>query len=464
MTLRPSKPHCRGARLGDGGGFVLIIVLWVALGLVTITLYFANSMGFELRASDNRVAGLSADEAIEGAARYVKNVLLNSATNGAVPDPTTYLSAAVPVGESYFWLLSRDTNQQAQVAQPTSPVFGLVDEASKLNLNTATAAMLEALPGMTPEFAAAIIDWRDANEDISENGAESTSYALLSPPYQCKNTNFESVAELRLVSGATMDLLYGEDANFNGIMDANENDGSASQPDDNRDGKLDSGILEYVTVYSRESNKRSDGSPRINVGTPQGRQQLAPLLREKGFDFQRVTATTATLSRFATTTFQSTLEFFIRSGMRATEFEKIASDITTANGESIDGLVNVNTASEAVLACIPGIGTSNASVVVAYRQTNPDQLASVAWVRDALGEDNANAAIQAGRYLTTRSYQFTADIAAVGPYGRGYRRARFVFDTMEASPKILCRQDLSHLGWALGRDVRQQLLLARTTP
>ena len=56
-------------------GSILIIVLWVALGLVTITLYFANSMRSELRASDNRVSMLASDQAIEGAARYVASVL-----------------------------------------------------------------------------------------------------------------------------------------------------------------------------------------------------------------------------------------------------------------------------------------------------------------------------------------------------------------------------------------------------
>src|SRR5579864_5134366 len=65
-------------------GSVLIIVLWVAIGLVSIALYFANSMNYELTASDNRVNGLSAEQAIEGAARYVSFALANFATNGAV--------------------------------------------------------------------------------------------------------------------------------------------------------------------------------------------------------------------------------------------------------------------------------------------------------------------------------------------------------------------------------------------
>ena len=52
----------------------------------------------------------------------------------------------------------------------------------------------------------------------------------------------------------------------------------------------------------------------------------------------------------------------------------------------------------------------------------------------------------------------TADIAAVGPYGRGYRRVKFVFDTSEGVPIILHRQDRTHLGWALGKDTRTDLL------
>jgi hypothetical protein len=48
-------------------------------------------------------------------------------------------------------------------------------------------------------------------------------------------------------------------------------------------------------------------------------------------------------------------------------------------------------------------------------------------------------------------------------FGRGYRRARFVFDTTEGTPKIIYRQSLSHLGWALGLETRQ-IWLATATP
>jgi type II secretory pathway component PulK len=167
-------------------GSVLIIVLWVTLGLVSVALYFAQSMIFELRAADNRVAGLEAEQAIEGGARYVMHVLANQQQPGQMPDLQSYQREGVPVGEARFWIIGRGDQQSSL----NEPYFSVVDEASKLNLNTATNSILEGLPRMTTELAGAIQDWRDSDENVSASGAESESYARLRPPYKCKNAPF----------------------------------------------------------------------------------------------------------------------------------------------------------------------------------------------------------------------------------------------------------------------------------
>jgi type II secretory pathway component PulK len=467
-SLAPSKPastwaaRCRltgkqDARLHNLGpaeqrGSVLIIVLWVSFGLVTLALYFANSMSFELRASDNRAAAREAEQAIAGAARYVSNVLARAEEPATMPDLRTYRAEAVPVGDAMFWLLGRSDRQSVLDV----PTFGLVDEASKLNVNTATLEMLEALPRMTPELAAAIIDWRDSDSNVtSSTGAEDETYQRRTPAYRCKNGKFESVDELRLVMGAYLDVLYGEDANLNGILDPNENDGDVSPPSDNRDGQLDSGILDYLTVYTREPNIRSDGSNRVNVASLNGanRTQLQSLLQNAG-----IASANQVIARVQTPAVRSVLEFYIRSQLSEDDFAEIETSLTVTNGQYTEGLVNVNTASESVLACIPGIGTDHAASLVAYRLSNPDRLNSLAWVKGVLEQANA---VQAGPYLTGHTYQFTADVAALGHHGRGFRRAKFVFDLSEGTPQIRYRQDLSDLGWALGRETRQALLLAR---
>src|SRR5438105_13565114 len=142
MKVMAVRPMLRSLRSTRERGSVLIIVLWVALGLVAIALYFANSMAFEIRAADNRVANMQAEEAVAGAARYISNVLANVQSPGMLPDTNTYRYVAAPVGEAMFWLIGRGDGQDL----PTTPHFGLVDEASKLNLNRATLNMLQALP------------------------------------------------------------------------------------------------------------------------------------------------------------------------------------------------------------------------------------------------------------------------------------------------------------------------------
>ena len=106
-------------------GSLLIIVLWIAFGLVALTLYFAHAMNQELRASDNRVAAIESNQAIDGAARYVSNILATVALPGLMPGPADFHCEAVPVGEAKFWLIGRDTNDWE--VNLTMPAFGLVD-------------------------------------------------------------------------------------------------------------------------------------------------------------------------------------------------------------------------------------------------------------------------------------------------------------------------------------------------
>jgi type II secretory pathway component PulK len=463
------------------GGTVLIIVLWVSLGLVAITLYFANSMNYEARASDNRCTALAADQAIEGAARYVGAVLTTLATNGTVPRVSSYQSEAVPVGESHFWLIGRPGDYQVQ---PDQVFFGLVDEGSKLNLNTVTTNMLQGLTNLSVQLAANIVDWRDTNGGTSASGDGPTVYSQFQPAYFCKNGPFETIDELRLVYPMDMSTLVGEDLNRNGALDPNE-------ADTNRNNTVDPGLLEYVTVYSREPVTRSDGSARVNIGQ-MNFQSLNSLL-STNFNQTRIAQIAANLglsinqgggrpggqnpggpgsggpggggtnAGVAAVTLRSPLDFYIRSRMTVDEFAAIGTNLTVASGSYIDGRININTAGPAVLVCLPGMSSTLVDQVISYRRQNPDNLTSMAWIVEAIGSDNAAAlqALSGGDYITTESYQYTADIAAIGPYGRGYRRVRFIFDLSSGTPEIVYRQDLSHLGWALGKYVRQTWLLAK---
>ena len=459
----------------SAGGSILIIVMWIAFGLVSLALYFGQAMSLNLQAADNSVAAVEADQAIEGAVRYIEFALTSlqqqtqsPSTNmpgvllapgvlqcympasGQTPFVQNYQSAEVPVGGARFWLIGRDSSGTSNLTSDV-PVFGLVDEASKLNLNTATLDMLQALPMMPQDVASSILNWRSPTNKTVQGGA-SVEYATLNPPYSCKNAPFETVDELKLVMGVTTDILYGADLNLNGIMDPNESAQNIISTGAGSSGGMNGGILDCVTVFTREPNTRVDGTPRLNINGS-GAGGLSGLL-EKALGKTRSRAILQRLA--AVKTCRSMLEVFVRSGMTADEFAKVSDDITVATNAFFTGLVNVNTASAPVLACLPGVGTTNAQAVVTYRQTHPDQLANVTWLVQVLG---ANAAIQAGPYVTTKSYQFSADVVAVGRYGRGYRRVLFVFDTSCGAPQVVYRRDLGRLGWALG-NMRQKWQLA----
>lgn len=163
---------------------------------------------------------------------------------------------------------------------------GPMDEHSKLNVNLASKTQLLTIPDMTPDVADALIDWRDENDEVESFGAESDYYANRGLKYRPRNAHFRSIAELELVAGCWPSYVRGEDWNLNGRLDANENDGSLSLPQDRADDFLDTGWSGYLTAYSRGSNLTADGTPKLYLRTA-----TAPMVQERlGLDAAQAAA------------------------------------------------------------------------------------------------------------------------------------------------------------------------------
>ena len=470
---------------------VLVVVLVVCLGLVSLALVLSHSMLMAYRGADNELAGRQADAATLGAVQYAESLMANVTNPGDVPDPTTYQSAAVPVGDGQFWFIgepvdatnigivnagsSTTTGTTGSPAATDQPTFGLVDEAAKLNLNKADYNTISLLPNMTTDLAQAVVTWRTApNPDATPatSGGTTAGTSITSGPV--KQGFMESVDELGLVIGGTDNtLLYGDDVNLNHVLDPEETSTAGSLGN----GQFTAGLLEYCTVFSRESNTLSDGTKRTVISNPASSPTaVARLLNEQlggGRGGGVVTKVEQALLRegYPSTGGEpprppwvnSVLEFYALSGLSATDFETVAPYLTNSAGDYVSGLVNVNTASQAVLACVPGIGDAFAAALVnarAQRGASPDQ-ADWSWVVTTLGAKTCRAA---GPYLTTRSYQLSVDVAAVGRFGRGYRRTRFVIDTSTGTPQVVYRRDLSYLGWALGHGERTNLQAQLSNP
>ena len=446
-----SRPGPRAGRAGRGArrqerrgdrGTVLIVTMWVLIVLAGMVLVLAQAMRTEGACSANHAATQQAIAIENGAIQYVLANL--DGLSGQAPTEANMLCQGVPVGNGAFWLIRPDHEDGRQ------EVYGVVGESSKVNLNTAPLEVLSALPGMTPETAAAILDWRDSDSDLSVGGAESEYYLLLPDPYECKDAPLETVEELLLVKLMSRDLLLGEDTNRNGRLEDNENDADETDPADNRNGELDAGISELVTVYSAESNVTATGSQRTNVSRA-GTRDLSNLLRgsvsqERLEDVVR----RARLGR----PFQNILDFYYRTGMTIEEFQPIADRVTTSNDRTLRGLINVNTAPKQVLLCLPGLEESDVSALISARSADNANRSNIAWVAEALPQEKA---VGIASYLTTRSYQFSADIVSVAGNGRAFRRCRIVVDARNSPPRVIYRQDWTSLGWPLPQEILDEL-------
>jgi type II secretory pathway component PulK len=427
-------------------GSILIVTIWVVLVLTGLALVFSRAMRVEAIATANSISSLKAEEIATGAMSFIKARLNETDTTLKLEGETPY--KAISVGDGYFWLL------RPNLGDDETCYYGIRDEVGKVNLNSASYEMLMKLPNMTSELAASIIDWRDTNSTLTEGGAESEYYLLLDNPYYCKNSELESVEEVLLIKGASQQILFGEDANRNGVLDANENDGDKTDPPDDMDGTLDRGFYDYVTVYSVEPNTDSSGKSRTNVTSNQSRLELQTLIQRvnSGID-QRTLGTFFQANR----SFGSVLDFYIKaknsSVLTLAQFKQIEDSLSGSPDSTVSGLINVNTAPKEVLMCIPRIEETDAEALVRKREADGTDTSSITWVYDAVPAKAA----AIGSYITIHSYQYSADIISASGDGRSFCRYRMVADTRDSKFKVLYWKSLKHFGWPLDPEILTKL-------
>jgi type II secretory pathway component PulK len=254
----------------------------------------------------------------------------------------------------------------------------VIDEAGKLNVNTASRAQLLGLPEMEEEIADAILDWRDQDEDPKAEGVEGGYYEQLPYPYRIRNGALRTVRELLLVKGVEEYLFYGEDTNHNGILDENEQDGAESLPDDDGDDELDRGWIDLLTCYSYEYNRDAQGTQRVNISSANQRQL------ERDLGLQPSHARWIVENR-GNNGYQSIGDLINNqtpktasgggSGNQAqrldlSTYQNIVDRITVSDEDIIPGRVNLNTAPREVLVALfggEGEGEELAENVMAYR-------------------------------------------------------------------------------------------------
>jgi type II secretory pathway component PulK len=274
----------------------------------------------------------------------------------------------------------------------------IVDEASKLNVNTATKEQLLGLWYMTEEIADAIIDWRDNDDSPETGGVEGGYYENMPFRYTIRNGPFRTIRELLLVKDVTPELLYGEDTNFNGQLDYNERDGDKSPPADDRDDELDEGWIAHLTCYSSGDNESGTGQTSGGTGQTSG---------GTGQTSGGTGHTSGGTGQTSGGTGQTSGDTGQTSG--GTGQTPGGTGQTSGGTGQTSAKVNVNTASYIVLAALLGGGDEaerTAQSIIAYRATLADGIQNTSeLVDEAVVGRNTLEQIQ--DYLTTSSNVFT---------------------------------------------------------
>jgi len=300
-TKRSAARRAVPRRCRQRGGMFLVLVLIVVM-IATMAVYSFTEL---MLAYDESVhlttSRVQCDLAIESASEATRLMLaqpreLRDEMGGVYNNPQLFRGINVVPGTSAvdrvnYAIVAPDLDE---LGQYSGIRFGLQNESAKLNVNTLvtleantslmtpllavaedTAAaeegsfdannlalsLLMALPNMTVDTAEAILDWLDEDDEPRDFGAELDYYYTLPTPYEPKNGPLDSIEELLLVRGVTPQLLFGVDANRNGLVDVSEQQMTMVDPTSS----AALGWASFLTVHSIEGNQRDDGTPRTDV-------------------------------------------------------------------------------------------------------------------------------------------------------------------------------------------------------
>jgi competence ComEA-like helix-hairpin-helix protein len=388
-------------------GSIIIGLLWCLVLVALIVVGFLHSTSIDLQVQKNYGDRIQAHYLALAGIERAKALLYQNARDrsrtrqnhdGQLYDaPDQFRDTAL--GRGHFRVFRR-----AREDEGGGVVFGISDEESRLNVNTASTNELEQIDGMNDDVIAAIIAWRSGRNAATPSAAEDDYYLSMRPPYKPRKAPFQTIRELLMVRGVSRDLLFGRDARQNGLLEpAEAGDDFASQQAD----EADLGWAGIMTVDSSVKNQDATGQDRINIQTadentlssvpgitPQIAHAITTYRGQNQFqsiaDLLDVTAPSQNNSAQTGTSQQSQSGQGQQGNTGPQVIDQdllldIADQLTAADpSQDLTGAININTAGISVLACLPGMDRQLAQAIVSYRQSQ-GFFANIAWLLEVPG-------------------------------------------------------------------------------
>ncbi len=493
-------------------GMVLIVVL-VTIVILSLAAYsFTALMQTEEQATRLMTRRIQSKYLVDSGVDYVRLYLSNTEDEirekgglwdnyfrfQAIP---VAVESANPANVGYFTVISSSLDEEGN---PEGYRYGLMDESSKINLNVlpfndaylpgSARDLLMALPEMTEEIADAILDWLDADDDPRDFGTERSYYNSSVPAYDTKNGPLDSIDELLLVRGVTPRLLFGLDINRNGILDPDE---AASEDVSAVEADMYLGWANYLTLYSSESNLNGENLPRVNINADDLEQLYDDMKSAYDDEWANFVIYYRTAESEPSTSPPSEASAVIQSAaLFPIDFDSLESkrkfnnivdlvgafvkvedpnnlvsyvqspiqllnlgftmptamqNLTTFEGPTIPGRINIMQAPRRILEGIPGFTPEVVDRIVQVREFELDDPDGVdenrkyeTWIM-VEGIVDIETMKTLMPYICTGGDVYQAEIVGYFGDGAGTSRVEVVLDTTVPIPRILFWKDKSHL-------------------
>lgn len=204
-------------------GIAIIIVMISIFTLAILAGAFAYAMKVETKLAANSNNETQLQWAGRSGIDYARWVLCEELTQPGTGQRYDALSQAWAGG-------SGETNEILAGVQHEDIELGpgviikkwtMTDLERKVNVNTALSnpqllqnalTLAGATPTQIPTIIASVQDWIDPNGGSRPNGADSSYYQGLNPPYSTKYGPIDELSEMLLIKGVTPDLYWGSDS------------------------------------------------------------------------------------------------------------------------------------------------------------------------------------------------------------------------------------------------------------
>lgn len=325
-------------------GSALVFSLMVVAALTAIVASFAATQRVSTQGVARRMEKLRAKRMAE------------SGLMRALAELSTQ-TANVPATLQDAWAQLGQFGQERFVVGDDAFRIEIVDANAFVNLNTAPQEQLYRLP-LTTEQVDTLLDWREGEVTPRPEGAKDEYYLQLAIPYITAMRGLLSFDELLLIKGFDVHVLYDTPT------EEQPNPFYVPGPQD-----VQPSLFELATVESTSPINGVNGVQKTNINNAGVGQMV-------GVGIPQPVAQ-AIIARRNQATFTRLGEVLQVPGVSPEIAGIILDNFVVGGGQVANGKININTASDSVLASVPGITSDIAQAITARQNVGYQALSEI---------------------------------------------------------------------------------------